>query len=147
MDEIPYDIFLNIGNALCNINNDDQKNTLINNNIIFKKTYEEYKNNYKSKLEVIIENNKKKLNELEIEISNLERKITDIIRVYFNKKFKSASVNFIYTNKPIINYLMSLNSLDCEKMKYYKLTVQNLKEEQSILTGILEKNLTLLSKV
>jgi hypothetical protein len=77
----------------------------------------------------------------------LERKVADIIRVYSNKKFKSNSMNLIYTNKPIINYLMSLNSLDSEKLKYYELTVQTLKKERIFLMEILEKNNKFLSDI
>ena len=56
-------------------------------------------------------------------------------------------MNFIYTNKPIINYLMALNSLDGEKIKYYKITIQKLKEQQVFLRKILDKNVQYLSNV
>ena len=141
MDEIPFDIFLKIGNDLCNTSNSYKyEEHIININNKNEKTHEEYKCNYKIKLEKRISNNIQKICDLEIEIMQLEKKTADIIRVYSNKKFKSSSLSFIYTNKPIINYLMSLNSLDCEKLKFYNLTIQNLKEERSFLIDILGKN-------
>jgi len=145
LDEIPLDIFLKIGNELCNNTNNEYKTEehVIN----VKKTYEDYKNNYKAKLEVCISNNRQKIHNFEIEIMQLERKAADIIRVYSNKKFKSNSMNLIYTNKPIINYLMSLNSLDSEKLKYYELTIQTLKKERIFLMEILEKNNNFLSDI
>ena len=116
MDEIPYDVFLNIGKELCN--NVNATNIEFNEHITTK-TYDYYKNNYKIKIEQCIINNNNHMQQLEKDISDIERKISEIIRFYSNKKFNSNSVSFIYSNKPIIKYLTSLNTLEGEKLKYY----------------------------
>jgi hypothetical protein len=103
--------------------------------------YEECKNIYKNKLEICISDNKKKIHDLEVQIIDLERKISDIVRVHSNKRFTGKSLNFIYTNRSIINYLTALNTLDGEKIKYYNLTIQNLKEQLILMGEILEKNI------
>ena len=47
-------------------------------------------------------------------------------------------------NKPIKNYLYSLEN---EKIKYYELTLQNLKEQYDSHTEILKKNYLLWNKI
>jgi len=142
MEAVPFEIFLKIGEQLCN-------ETEIEENIHFtfpqkKKTYEEYKNNYKHKLELCIADNKKIIHELDKEISELERKITEIVRMYCNKRISNNSLNLVYMNKPIIKYL---NSLENEKMKFYDLTLQNLKGQYETYVEILKKNYVLWNKI
>ena len=142
MIEMSLEIALSIGIHLCETNSEQNQNQTEK-----KTSYEDYKNNYKRKLEIIILKNKENINNLELEIEELERKIIDIMKVYSIKKYNSSSMNFIYTNKQIINYLMALNSLDGEKIKYYKITIQKLKEQQVFLRKILDKNVQYLSNV
>lgn len=147
MEEIPFDIFLNIGNDLCNETNFTKIQNIILTNPQKTKTYEEYKNNYKYKLELYIADNKKNIHDLDKEISDLERKITEIIRLHCNKKISSNTLNLIYGNTPMIRYLNSLNSIEIEKMRYYELTLQSLKEQRDFLIEILKKNYVLLYKI
>ena len=81
------------------------------------------------------------------EILELERKISEILRLYCNKKISSNSLSLVYTNRPIIKYLNSLNSLENEKMRYYYLTLQNLKAQHELYTLILNKNYVLWNKI
>jgi len=67
--------------------------------------------------------------------------------LYSNKKFNSNSVNFIYSNKPIIKYLTSLNTLESEKLKYYNLTLKELKEQRDIFVEIIKKNIFYLNEL
>jgi hypothetical protein len=142
MEEVPFEIFLNIGEQLCNETDIEEKYnlTFIKNT----KTYEEYKNNYKEKLELRIADNKKIIHELDKEIADLERKITEIVRMYCNKRISNNSLNLVYMNKPIIKYL---NSLENEKMKFYELTLQNLKGQYDSHIEILKKNYVLWNKI
>ena len=141
--ELPFDIFLNIGKQLC----DENKNDIILIYIKNTKTYEEYKNHYKMKLKFHIEENKKTINKLNEEINELERKISEIISLYCNKKISSGPLHIFYKNKQKINYLKSLNSLESQKIKYYNLTLQNLKEQHEFYINILEKNYALWDKI
>jgi hypothetical protein len=147
MEKTPFEIFLNIGKELCNETDFTQNQNIILTNPQKTKTYEEYKNNYKSKLELYIADNKKMLDELDKEILELERKISEILRLYCNKKISSNSLSLVYTNRPIIKYLNSLNSLENEKMRYYYLTLQNLKAQHELYTLILNKNYVLWNKI
>ena len=144
MDEIPYIIFLHIGQALCN---DYDICEEFNEKITIKKPYEYYKNNYKHKLEECITNNKNYLSQLDKEIKDIERKIIETIRKFTNKKFNSNSLNFIYINKPLFKYLSSLNLLEYEKLKYYELTLKQLREQHDIFMKIFIKNITYLDNI
>ena len=146
MEEIPFETFLNIGEQLCNETDFTQQHIILT-HPQKTKTYEEYKNNYKYKLELCIADNKKRTHDLDKEIAELERKITDIVRTYSNKKITGNTLNFVYANKPIIKYLNSLNSLEIEKMKYYDLTLQSLKVQRESLVEILKKNYVLWNKI
>ena len=90
---------------------------------------------------------------MEKDINDIEIKITEIIRLYSNKKmninskFNSNLTSFIYSNKPIVKYLMSLNTLECEKLKYYNLTLNELKEQRETIVGILKKNIAYLHNI
>lgn len=148
MDEIPHIIFLNIGQEMCNNETTFffgfEKN---NENTDITYTSDYYKKKYKKKIEECIINNNNHLQQLEKEISDIERKIADVIRLYSNKKFNSNSVNFIYSNKPIIKYLTSLNTLESEKLKYYNLTLKELKEQRDIFVEIIKKNIFYLNEL
>jgi len=147
MEEIPYEIFLNIGKQLCNETDFTQDQYVFLTHTQKTKTYEEYKNNYKYKLELCIADNKKNLHELDKEITELERKITEILRLYYNKKISSNTLNLVYANKHLIKYLNSLNSIECEKIKYYDLTLQKLKEQHNFYVEILNKNYVLWNNI
>ena len=49
----------------------------------------------------------------------------------------SLYLNFIYSNKPLFKYLSSLNLLEYEKLKYYELTLKQLREQHDIFMKIL----------
>jgi hypothetical protein len=144
VEEIPFEIFLNIGKQLCNETDftenqkEESKKT---------KTYEEYKNDYKSKLEFFIEENKKTINKLDDEIIELEKNFSKIINLQCNKKISNNSLNMFYTNRPMINYLISIKSLESEKIRYYDLKLQNLKEQHEVYIDILDKNYLLWNKI
>ena len=144
IEEIPFEIFLNIGKQLCNETDftenqkEESKKT---------KTYEEYKNDYKSKLEFFIEENKKTINKLDDEIIELEKNFSKIINLQCNKKISNNSLNMFYTNRPMINYLISIKSLESEKIRYYDLKLQNLKEQHEVYINILDKNYLLWKKI
>jgi hypothetical protein len=144
IEEIPFEIFLNIGKQLCNETDftenqkEESKKT---------KTYEEYKNDYKSKLEFFIEENKKTINKLDDEIIELEKNFSKIINLQCNKKISNNSLNMFYTNRPMINYLISIKSLESENIRYYDLKLQNLKEQHEVYIDILDKNYLLWNKI
>ena len=158
MNKIPYNVFLHIGEELCNIDTTNDNNNIlhvntIENEIVMPLTYEHCKKKYKLTIEKFISNNNKHLQQLEKDINDIEIKITEIIRLYSNKKmninskFNSNLTSFIYSNKPIVKYLMSLNTLECEKLKYYNLTLNELKEQRDIFVEILKKTISYLNKL
>jgi hypothetical protein len=143
MDETPHIIFLNIGQEMCN----NDTSYYFNEDNTITKTHDYYKKKYKKKIEECIINNNNHLQQLDKDINDIERKISDVIRLYSNKKFNSNSVNFIYSNKPIIKYLTSLNTLESQKLKYYNLTLKELKEQHDIFVEIIKKNIFYLNEL
>ena len=102
MEEIPLEIILNIGKQLCNETDFTKDQDIFLTHPQKTKTYEEYKNNYKYKLELCIADNKKSIYELDKEMTELERKITEIVRSQYNKKISSNTLNLVYANKHFI---------------------------------------------
>jgi hypothetical protein len=142
MDEIPIEVFLNIGKQLVSNECNDFIDVPIQ-----KKSIEEYKNNYRNKLELQLARIKKNLFDLEVEISELERKNSIIISNFSNKNYKSNTRNFLSNNNILLNYFLSLNNLDSEKFKMNSITLQNLKEQHDIHYDIYNRTEQLLKNL
>ena len=143
MDEIPYEVFVSIGQQLLeNVNNDFDNNAYIE-----KKTFEERKSNYIDTLELQLARLKKELYQLEMEIVELERKNNTVLTKFSrNNKYNSNTVNFLYKNNHALNYFLSLNTLESEKFKLNSITIENLKGQYELLLDIYNKTLVLLEK-
>ena len=143
MDEIPYEVFVSIGQQLLeNVNNDFDNNAYIE-----KKTFEERKSNYINTLELQLARLKKELYQLEMEIVELERKNNTVLTKFSrNNKYKSNTVNFLYKNNHALNYFLSLNTLESEKFKLNLLTIEKLKGHYELLLDIYNKTTLLLEK-
>ena len=145
MDELSCDFFYILGAELCknvDTSNNEKKVDFIESN----KTIEDYKKMYIKNLNKYIDENNKTINELNNEIFEIEKKRCEIIRIVTNKKYNGNIMNFIYSNKPVINYLRCLNTLESEKIKYYDLTLERLYQEIELNKIILQKNILLLNK-
>jgi hypothetical protein len=127
MDDIPSEVFLNIGKQMASNEPYEVTNVLIT-----KKTVEEYKKNYKDKLELQLARIKKTVFDLEVEIFELERKNNNILSGFSNKKYSSSARNFLSNNNMLLKYFLSLNNLETEKFKLNSITLQNLKEQYEI---------------
>jgi hypothetical protein len=127
MDDIPSEVFLNIGKQMASNEPYEVTNVLIT-----KKTVEEYKKNYKDKLELQLARIKKTVFDLEVEIFELERKNNNILSGFSNKKYSSSARNFLSNNNMLLKYFLSLNNLETEKFKLNSITLQNLKEQYDI---------------
>ena len=142
MDEIPYEVFLHIGQQLVSTTNKDF--VQIHNET---KSFEEYKSNYIYKLEAQIARLKKELFQLEIEIVELERKnnsaLTNFSRI---GNCKSNTINFLYNNNVARNYFLSLNTLESEKFKLNSITIVNLKSQYETTLDIYNKTIVLFEK-
>lgn len=142
MDDVPYDIFLNIGKQLTSTEEYEPEH------IHFQgKTVEEYKKDYRNKLELQLANIKKQLFELEIEIMELERKNSKLLYSFSNKGYNSTTRTFLYNNKILLNYFLSLNNLDSDKFKLNLLTIQSLNEQHNAVTDIYNRTLFFLDKL
>jgi hypothetical protein len=142
MDEIPYEVFLNIGKQLVS-----NENNVFDRVYIETKPFEEYKSNYINNLEVQIARLKKELFQLEVEILELERKniilLTNFSR---NSKYKSNTMNFLYNNNVGLTYFLSLKTLESKKFKLNSLTIENLKGQYETTLDIYNKTLVLLQR-
>ena len=142
MDDIPAEVFLNIGKQMIS----NERNDFID-VPIQTKPIEEYVNNYRNKLELQLARIKKNLFDLEVEISELERKNNIIISNFSNKKYSSSTRNFLHNNNILLNYFLSLNNLDSEKFKMNSITLQNLKEQHDINYDIYNRTEQLLKNL
>ena len=137
-----YETFLEIGTMISNDEQYDYGHIVnIERN---SKTYEEYKEQYITKLELIIANNKKELHLLDEEICELEKKNMELINTFSKKRLNGNAMNFLYRDQNIIKYFLSLKTLNSEKFKYNILTLQKLQEQKNIITDILNRNMVLL---
>ena len=124
MDEIPLEVFLNIGKQMVSNESYEFVDAPIQ-----KKPIEEYIKNYRNKLELQLARIKKTFFDLEVEILELERKNNIILSNFSNKNYRSNTRSFLYNNNLLLNYFLSLNNLDTEKFKLNTITLQNLKEQ------------------
>ena len=130
MDDIPLEVFLNIGKQMVS-----NEGCGIINVPIQKKQIEEYIKNYRNKLELQLASIKKNIYELEVEIFELERKNSIILSNFSNfsnKNYISNTRNFLSNNDLLLKYFLCLNNLDTEKFKLNSITLQNLKEQHKI---------------
>jgi len=144
MDEIPFEVFLNIGKQM--VSNERCEFTDVPVPII-KKSIEEYVNNYRNKLELQLADIKKNVFNLEVEISELERKNSIIISNFSNKNYTSSTRSFLSNNNMLLNYFLSLNNLESEKFKMNSITLQNLKEQHELLYDIYNRTEQLLNNL
>ena len=145
MCDVEYDTFLEVGIMLANNEMSDYDHIV--NIECTSKTYEEYKKQYITKLELIIANNKKDLHLLDEEICELEKKNMELINTFSKKGLNGNAMNFLYRDQNIIKYFLSLKTLNSEKFKYNILTLQKLQEQKNIITDILNRNMVLLMNV
>jgi len=146
MDEIPFEVFLNIGKQM--VSNERCEFTDVPVPVpIQKKTIEEYKKDYRTKLELQIAGIKKNVFNLEVEISELERKNSIIISNFSNKNYTSSTRSFLSNNNLLLKYFLSLNNLESEKFKMNSITLQNLKEQHELLYDIYNRTEQLLNNL
>ena len=142
MDDVPFEVFLNIGKKM--ISKETHEFT---NESITKKTFQEYKKNYRNKLELQLASIKKNVCDLEVEIFDLERKNSIILSNFSNKKYSSSTRNFLSNNSLLLNYFLSLKNLESEKFKLNSITLQNLKEQHEIQYNIYNRTEELLNNL
>ena len=142
MDEVPFEVFLNIGKKM-----DSNEKCVITNISDTTKNIEYYKKNYRNKLELQLASIKKNVFDLEVEIIELERKNSIILSNFSNKKYSSSTRNFLSNNGLLLNYFLSLKNLDSEKFKLNSITLQNLKEQHETQYNIYNRTEELLNNL
>ena len=142
MDEVPFEVFLNIGKKM-----DSNEKCVITNISNTTKNIEYYKKNYRNKLELQLASIKKNVFVLEVEIFELERKNSIILSNFSNKKYSSSTRNFLSNNSLLLNYFLSLKNLDSEKFKLNSITLQNLKEQHETQYNIYNRTEELLNNL
>ena len=115
-------------------------------NVIYKKKYNDYKNEYINKLNnqiILLEESYRKIS---CEIDELERKNLELfVHITKNINFKYQSKKFfgfknVHFNKSFtFNINKSSNSLDSEKYKLNLITINKLKIDRDIIYSSLEK--------
>lgn len=116
------------------------------NNIIIKKKYDDYKNEYINKLNEQIKKLEKDLIEINIEIDELEKKnlelfihITKDIHFKYQKRIYFGSKNILFNKSNIFNINKSNKSLDSEKYKMNQITINQLNIDRDIMNSSLDK--------
>ena len=142
MDEVPFEVFLNIGKKM-----DSNEKCVITNISDTTKNIEYYKKNYRNKLELQLASIKKNVCDLEVEIFDLERKNSIILSNFSNKKYSSSTRNFLSNNSLLLNYFLSLKNLESEKFKLNSITLQNLKEQHETQYNIYNRTEELLNNL
>lgn len=118
----------------------------ISDNIIIKKKYDDYKNEYINKLNKQIKILEEDLNKINIEIEELERKnlelfihITKDIHFKYQKRIYFGSKNILFNKSNIFNINKSNKSLDSEKYKMNQITINQLNIDRDIMNSSLDK--------
>ena len=142
MDEVPFEVFLNIGKKM-----DSNEKCVITDISNTTKNIDYYKKNYRNKLELQLASIKKNVFVLEVEIFELERKNSIILSNFSNKKYSSSTRNFLSNNSLLLNYFLSLKNLDSEKFKLNSITLQNLKEQHETQYNIYNRTEELLNNL